>query len=62
MSETFAEALRREEDLHRRRFIHRTRPRRGLSMAEAIDMHCAIEGATGELAGSAQQDSARETP
>jgi len=45
MSEkTLAEELRDEAELHRRRFIHATRPKRPLSMDEAADLCRRIEG------------------
>lgn len=41
---TLADDLRAEEELQRRRFVHATRPKRPLSMEEAVDLHRRMEG------------------
>lgn len=39
---TLAEELREEEEAARRRFIHHTRPKRPLTLDEAIKLHRAL--------------------
>jgi hypothetical protein len=41
---TFAEEIKRDDDLLRRRFVHATRPNGPLSLNEAIALHKRMEG------------------
>jgi hypothetical protein len=41
---TFADELRAEEELLRRKFVYATRPKRPLSMEEAEALHRRMEG------------------
>lgn len=48
---TFAEDMKREADLLRRRFVHHTRPKGPMSMEEAMEL-CRRMSAPGQGAGN----------